>query len=123
MTDPDPGPALHRDESGNLPLEFWTVSEIHRVTYLPKERRVRMDTLRKTLPNFLADMHTVTEVKQSDRRMRIWAWYNRFAIWSLLTMAITGVYLWLTSRPGYRIAQYCFACGATIFVLLYAASR
>jgi len=123
FADPVPGWALHRDEAGNLPLEFWTVSEVHRVTYLPKEGRVRIERHRKSLPIFLDDMHTVTGVEQSDWRMRAWAWYNRFAMWSLLAMAISGVYLWLASRPGYRMAQYLFVGGGAIFVVLYLVSR
>jgi len=38
-------------------------------------------------------------------------------------MAISGTYLWLASRPGYRIAQYSFAGGAAIFILLYIVTR
>jgi len=55
--------------------------------------------------------------------VRLWAWYNRFAIWSLIAMAITGTYLWLASRPRYRVAQYSFAGGAGAFILLYALTR
>ena len=120
---PIPNWALHRDAAGNLPLEFWTVNGQRRLLYLPKEKRLRIEIVHKNLAFFLDDMHTVTDLKQPDWRMRIWAWYNQFAIWSLLAMAVSGVYLWLASRPGYRIAQYTFAGGAAIFILLYAATR
>src|SRR5690242_17433356 len=110
---------IHRDGAGNLPLEFWTVNGIHRVLYEPQRNRLRIVTSRSSLPFFLDDMHTVTDLKQRDWRMRAWAWYNHFAIWSLLAMAISGVYLWLASRPGYRIAQYSFAGGTAIFIMLY----
>ncbi len=115
--------ALHRDAAGNLPLEFWTVNGIHRLLYQPKQNRVRIETIPSSLPFFLDDMHTVTELNQKDWRMRAWAWYNHVAIWSLIAMAISGVYLWLASRPGYRVAQYSFAGGTAIFILLYIATR
>ena len=123
LADPVPDWALHRDAAGDLPLEFWTVNGTCRVLVQPREGRLRVEILRNSLPMFLDDMHTMTEVNQSDWRMRIWTWYNHFAMWSLLTMAISGVYLWLASRARYRIAQYCFAGGAAIFVLLYAMAR
>jgi len=123
LAGPIPNWALHRDEAGNLPLEFWTVNGQRRLLYVPKENRLRIEIVHKSLPFFLDDMHTVTDLQQADWRLRMWAWYNHFAIWSLLGMAISGVYLWLASRPGYRIAQYSFAGGAAIFILLYAATR
>src|SRR5258706_10919501 len=123
FADPVSDWAIHRDGAGNLPLEFWTVNGIYRVLYEPQHSRLRLENSRSGLPFFLDDMHTVTERKQRDWRMRAWAWYNHFAIWSLLAMAISGVYLWIASRPGYRVAQYSFAGGAAIFILLYIATR
>jgi uncharacterized iron-regulated membrane protein len=123
LADPVAGWAIRRDNAGSLPLEFWTVNGVDRVLYEPQQRRLRIQTSRSSLPFFLDDMHTVTELGQADWRMRAWAWYNHFAIWSLLAMAASGIYLWLASRPAYRIAQYSFAGGAAIFILLYIATR
>ena len=123
LADPVGDWAIHRDGAGNLPLEFWTVNGVHRVLYEPQQSRLRIQTSRSSLPFFLDEMHTVHGVGQRDWRMRAWAWYNHVAIWSLLAMAISGVYLWLASRPRYRVAQYSFAGGAAIFILLYIATR
>lgn len=123
LADPFADWAIHRDPAGNLPLEFWTVNGTRKVVYLPQENRVQIETVPRGLPFFLDDIHTVTELKQKDWRMRLWAYYNQFAIWSLLAMAVTGVYLWLASRPSHRIAQYSLLGGVAIFVLLYAATR
>ena len=123
LADPVGDWAIRRDAAGNLPLEFWTVNGIYRVLYEPKQNRLRIQTSRNSLPSFLNGMHTVIERDQRDWRMRAWAWYNHVAMWSLLAMAISGTYLWLASRPGYRIAQYSFAGGAAIFILLYIVTR
>ncbi|MCU1276054.1 MAG: hypothetical protein JWO48_3485 [Bryobacterales bacterium] len=123
FTDPVPKWAIHRDAQGDLPLEFWSVNGVHRVLYSPKENRLRIETRRVGVPFFIDGLHTVNSLEQRDWRMRVWAWYNNFAIWSLMAMAISGVYLWLASRPGYRIAQYSFAGGAGVFILLYALTR
>jgi hypothetical protein len=58
-----------------------------------------------------------------DLLIRMWAWYTEFAIWSLLFMPVTGVYLWLASRPRHRWAQFSFAAGSGLFLLLYAITR
>jgi len=123
LADPVGDWAVHRDAAGNLPLEFWSVNGINKVLYEPKQNRLRIQASRNGLPSFLNGMHTVTELDQRDWRMRAWAWYNQVAIWSLLAMAISGIYLWLASRPGYRIARYSFAGGAAIFILLYIVTR
>jgi hypothetical protein len=123
FTDPIPKWALHRDVQGDLPLEFWSVNKVYKVLYAPKENRLRIEITQSSLPFFIDDLHTVTSLDQRDWRMRAWAWYNHFAIWSLMAMAISGVYLWLASRPRHRIAQYSFAGGAAVFILLYALTR
>lgn len=123
FAEPAPGWAIHRDAAGNLPLEFWTVNGIHKVLYEPRQNRLRVETIRSRLPFFLDDMHTVTSVQQPDWRLRLWAVYNHFAIWSLLWMTMSGIYLWLASRPRYRVAQYSFAGGTAIFILMYALTR
>jgi hypothetical protein len=38
-------------------------------------------------------------------------------------MSLTGVYLWLASRPRYRPALYTFAAGCAVFIGLYVVTR
>jgi len=115
--------AIHRDADGNLPLDFYSVSGVHRVFYLPKENRLRIEDTRNSLWFFLDEMHAVTHLDQEDWRMQWWAYYNNFAIWSLIAMALSGTYLWLASRPRFRIAQYSFAGGTAVFIVLYMLTR
>lgn len=123
LTGPVPAWAVHRDRDGNMPVDFYSIGRFHRVTYLPKENRLRVEHTRASLWFFLDDAHTVTDVNQSDWRMRCWAYYNNFALWSLSGMVISGTYLWLASRPGYRIARYSFAGGTAVFIALYILTR
>lgn len=123
LTDPVPDWAIHRDAEGNLPLEFYTVSSVHRVTYMPNQHRLRIEDMKASVWFFLDDVHTITSLQQTDWRMRLWASYNNFAIWSLIGMALSGTYLWLASRPRYRIAQYSFAGGAFAFLALWFLAR
>ncbi len=123
LAEPPPDWAIHRDASGNLPLDFWTVNGTSTVIFKPRENLLSIEYRRNPLALFLDDLHTVTNLEQADWRMRLWALYNNFAIWSLIAMTVTGMYLWLSSRPGYGPALYASSAGAAIFLLLYLASR
>ena len=59
----------------------------------------------------------------SDWRVRLWAFYNEVAIWALITMALSGLYLWLASRPKYRWAWVSFLTGSGAFAVLYVLTR
>jgi hypothetical protein len=124
LSNPIPKGALRRNSENQLAFDFYTMNGIHRVTVLEKERRLRIEPAPNGLWHFLNNMHSVTIGNRSQYlRMRLWAWYNEFAIWSLIGMAISGAYLWLASRPAFRWAQISFAAGSAVFIGLYVATR
>jgi hypothetical protein len=49
--------------------------------------------------------------------------YNELGIASLILMSLSGLYLWLSSRPKHRLAQISFALGTGSFAVLYWLSR
>ncbi|MCG6924557.1 MAG: hypothetical protein LJF30_04495 [Acidobacteria bacterium] len=55
----------------------------------------------------------------SDLRVRAWAWYLELSIWSLLLMALSGVYLWLSTRPRHRWARVSLVVGTLVLVGFY----
>ena len=116
--------ALRRDRENNLTFDLYTVNGVHRVTVLEKEGRVRVAAERNNLWHFLNNLHTTTiRAPASDWRVRLWTWYNEAAIWSLIAMALSGMYLWLSSRPRFQPAQYAFLAGSGAFLLLYVLTR
>ncbi len=126
LTRAPPAQALRRDADKNLSFNFFSPNGIVAVTVLEKENRLRARTLKNDAGHFMNALHTATiqnQVAKSDLRMRLWTYYNELAIWSLLGMALSGVYLWLSSRPGYRLAQYAFAGGCAVFITLYVMTR
>jgi len=124
LSNPIPKQAVRRNDENQLALNFYTLNGPYKVTVLERESRLRIEPMPNNLPRFLNGIHTVTQGNNSRHlRVRLWAWYNEFAIWSLLAMAISGVYLWLASRPGHRWAQVSFAAGTVSFLVLYAATR
>ncbi len=115
---------VRRDAANNVFFAVYTPNGARVVTLLEKEGKVQLDTRRESIWHFFDNLHgTTVNNRETDLRIRLWTWYNEFAIWSLIFMSATGVYLWLASRPRYRWAQVSFAAGSGIFVLLYAISR
>ncbi len=121
---PLPNYAIHRNARNQLELSFYTVNGTRTVTVLEAERRLRIDSEeRPGFWQFLNGVHTVTADGHPDARIRLWAWYNEFAIWSLMAMALSGLYLWLASRPRFRWAQISLTAGCGLFAALYFLTR
>jgi len=116
--------AIRRNRDHNLSTAFYSVNGLWRVTYLEKENRVQIEQSRNRLGNYFMAMHEAAPRHPApDMRMRLWAWYNEFATWALILMPISGIYLWLGSRPEFRWAQISFALGTGGFALLYWLAR
>jgi hypothetical protein len=124
LTTPLPKFAIRRDANNDLALNFYTPNGIRRAVVLEKEHRIRIETQHIGFANYLNGLHTMTLNNRSpDWRVHWWTYYNEFSIWSLIGMSISGVYLWLASRPRYRPARWTFALGSGAFILLYAMTR
>jgi hypothetical protein len=123
LSQPLPKYAIRRDANHDLALDFYTPNGVRRAVVLEKENRIRLETHRVGLGSFLNGIHTVTSNHNPDWRVRWWGYYTEFSIWSLIAMSLSGVYLWLASRPRYTPARYAFALGCGAFVLLYTMTR
>jgi uncharacterized iron-regulated membrane protein len=117
-------PAIHRNDDGTLWFDFWHVNGRHKVTVLEKQGRIRVEEYRGSLTNYLDAMHATTAAFTSnDWRMTLWAYYNELAMWALIGMILSGVYLWLSARPRHRLAQLSLAAGSLVFIVLWAMTR
>lgn len=124
LTQPLPKYALRRDGENHLVCDFYSVNGLTRAVVLEKEGRVRLEKRRNSVWHYMSALHeTTTQVQARDLPLRMWTWYVELTIWSLIAMAISGVWLWLASRPRYRLAQWSFALGTGLFVALYVWSR
>ena len=116
--------ALRHDKQGNLVLPFHTVNGSRKVAVLERENRLRVETKQASLGQTLNALHaTVPRWASPDLRIRLWAYYMEMAIWALIGMALSGVYLWLAARPGSRWGQVSFGAGSAAFLALYWLTR
>ncbi|HEV2688165.1 MAG TPA: hypothetical protein VGV35_06415 [Bryobacteraceae bacterium] len=120
LTRPMPDWFLKHTAENDLRLDFVNINGIYRVTVLEKEQRLKIEEIRNSSWLFLEDIHAGTARNNEGLTLlRLWGFYNEFAMWSLLAMALTGTYLWLSSRPRLRWAQLCLAASAAAFAAFY----
>jgi hypothetical protein len=124
LTRPMPLFALKRDERNDLQLDFYNINGIHRVTVLEREGKLRIDDVHNGPATFFNDLHTVTlNDDEAPTLVRVWGYYNAFAMWCLLGFCVSGVYLWLTAKTRSLWAWGCLSAGTAAFAALWIAFR
>ena len=120
LANPIPDWAIKHDKENNLLLDYYSVNGMTRVTVLEKEKRLKWEKTNIGFLDFLNRIHATTiRAEVPDFRVRGWIYYNEFSIWSMIFMTFSGLFLWLSSRPGWGWAQVAFASGLALFCGLY----
>lgn len=113
-------PVVRRNAANQLVTEFYSVNGMTRVTLIESERRAHIQTYRNSIWRFLDNAHATTIGEQSRSGVvHAWAWYIELSIWSLVLMALSGVWLGITARWKYRWTRISLAAGCAAFVALY----
>lgn len=120
LTQPAPSWLIRRDADNRLRVGLPTPGHLWNIVVLEDESRLRLEKAPFDVWQYLFDLHEMTPSSpQPDWRTRAWAWYEEFTIWSLILMALSGVYLWLTSRPKWRWAQLSAAAGFVALLAIF----
>lgn len=113
LTRPMPDWFLRHTPDKDLLLDFYNINGIYRVIVLEREHQLRIDDIRNSNWLFLEDMHAMTlGDAEGPRMVHVWAAWNEVAMWSLLAFCVSGVYLWLSSRPRFIWAYTSLIGGA-----------
>jgi hypothetical protein len=124
LTGPPSAYAIHRNNQNNLVVSLWTSNGPIDVTVLERQNQLRIETRRNSIWEYFNNLHAATvRDRPYDWRIKLWTYYNEFAIWALLLMALTGLLLWMTSRPRYWLAQVSVAIALVSFYVLYVLTR
>jgi hypothetical protein len=118
LTEAPPARSLRRDAEGHLLLEFYTPNGPRRVTVLEAERRLRIETTQAGLWQYLSALHSTIR-RPRPALMRAWDVYNEVAMFSLLFLSLSGVYLWLSTRQAPRLGRWSLALGSGSFIALF----
>jgi hypothetical protein len=109
---------IHRDAQSNLAFNVFTINGGREVTYLEKEGTVRVAHRRNSTLDYLSSMHTAHSRRhRQTASVRAWGWFNEMSTWAFLFMTISGLYLWIATRPTLQWAQ--ISLGAmTVFMMI-----
>jgi hypothetical protein len=111
--------AIQHDDQHRLVLDFRHANGRHQVTF-PDAAHFRVEITRAPLDRYLSSLHVTSAAFHSgDWRMQTWSWYNEFAMWCLIFMIGSGVWLWLSRRARHRWALASLAAGTGLFTLMY----
>ena len=92
-------PNVRRDARHQLVADFYSVNGLVRATLLEGESQLRVEIRRNSIWRFFDNAHATTiQNAASDWAPAAWAWYIELSIWSLMLMALTGLWLGLTTR-------------------------
>ena len=113
-------PVMRRNGANQLVTEFYSINGMTRVTLLENEHRAQIQTFRNSIWRFIDNAHSTT-ISEDARggAVQAWAWYIELSIWSLIAMALSGVWLGVTARWNFRWTRVSLAAGCAVFLALY----
>ena len=113
-------PVIRRNAANQLVTEFYSVNGMTRVTLLENEHRAQIQTFRNSIWRFIDNAHATT-ISENARgaAVRAWACYIELSIWSMIAMALSGIWLGVTARWNFVWTRISLAAGCAAFVALY----
>ena len=115
---------IRRDDDANLAFFVFTASGRRDVTYFEDQETVRIQVRQNTLPHFLSTMHTAHSRRgPKTQAAKMWGYYNEFSVWAFLFMIVSGLYMWLETRPGMIWAQATIGVATVGTAVLWFATR
>jgi hypothetical protein len=115
---------IRRNDDGNLAFMVFTSNGRRDVTYLEEEKQVRIEYRNNDVAGFLSSMHTAHSRRGAPEfSVRLWAYFNEFSTWAFFFMSLSGLYMWIATRPGLPWAQICFGGATVAGVILWFVTR
>ncbi len=117
-------PYIHRDDANRLNVDWYSVNGLLRATLIENEQRIEVRQYRNSIWRFLDNAHAATVAdKSGDPVVRAWTWYMEIAIWSLVGMCLSGMWLGVASRWHFRSARIALGVGFAAFVIFFFLER
>lgn len=115
---------VHRDENLNLAFNVFTINGGRELTYYEDRGVVEIAHRKNSLWSYFSSMHTA----HSNRHQLVpaasaWGYFNEMATWAFLFMTISGVYMWIATRPFLTWARLSLAGMALLMLVLWIVIR
>lgn len=115
---------VHRDDNQNLAFFVYTPNGRRDLTYLEGEKRVRVQFRDNGPGGFLSAMHVAHSRRGAPGlSARLYGVYNEFATWAFLLMSLSGLYMWVATRPGLLWARICIGAATVATIVMWWAVR
>jgi hypothetical protein len=115
---------VRRNDAGHLAFSVFTANGGRELTYLEEQQRVRVEFRDGGLAGFLSSMHAGHSRRgPPDLSARLWGYYNEFSTWAFLFMALSGIYMWIVTRPGLPWARILVGVTTALTLVLWVATR
>jgi hypothetical protein len=113
-----------RDGEQNLTFAVFSPSGRRDLTYLESESKIRIALRQNNLVGFLSAVHAGSSRRgPPELPARVWGYYNEFSIWAVFFMTLSGIYLWLATRPKVVWAWATLGLAGVVFVALWWGTR
>jgi hypothetical protein len=115
---------IGRLDDGNLFYRYYTVNGRRDVTFFERDGKVRVEFRQTPFWGYVGGMHVAsTRRTPPDLPAKAWGLYNEASLWAFTFMTLSGVYLWLSTRPRLKWAQALATAGAILFLGLWTVTR
>ena len=113
-------PRQVRDARNRLTMTYFTVNGRRHIVLLEDEAKIRIEETPNSFWDFLDATHTNTLFHSRPAwQIKLWGAYNEMSLWSVIFMTVSGVYMWLATRPKLSWAGWTLAAGCAAFGLFY----
>jgi len=113
-----------RDDQNRLSMNYFSVNGRRRLVLLEDEAKIRIEETPVDIWGFLSTAHINTLFHSRPAwQLKFWGAYNEMSLLSVIFMAVSGVYLWLATRPRLAWAGWTLGAGCAAFGLFYMVVR
>ena len=115
---------VRRDSEQNLAFNAFTPNGRLDFTYIEDEKRVRIQSRRNEIGNFFSVMHAAHSRRGSPHiSTRLYGVYNEVSTWAFFFMSLSGLYMWIATRPGLPWARIIIGAATLMTVIMWWAVR
>lgn len=118
-TRPVPDRVIHRDGAGHLAITLLSPNGWVEVIWLHESAEAVVTEIPFSVGEYLNQMHSASPLVRGAPMRMLWSVYTELSIFTLLFLVLSGIYLWLTSRPKLWWAQASFVAGTGVMIFFF----
>jgi hypothetical protein len=121
LTDPPADWVVRRDDAGVLTFRVYSPNGMQHVR-VPAPGVVQVEDARVDLATFLLNLHAHVlppGLRGADPRLLLWSLYNELSMLALGGLALSGLTLWLATRPRAPLpfAAFVLGCASCLWIV------